>query len=236
MLPGALLSRPFPRRSANSDAGGGVIRSPEDVPAERAETDRDRQDIIRFQDGDGEGFAALMERYRQRAYGLALGFCGNHDDAMDAVQKSFIRIHRSLGRFRVGEPFFPWFYRIVRNTSFNQRRDEARHHGDCPLEWVTEPSRLSTPLQAAEADELRRRLWEAVDTLAPELREVFLLYTFQGLKYREIAGLMEIPLGTVMSRLHGARKRIGAHLIEHRAFDGEDQGERPAAGDEEVPT
>ncbi|MEZ4389084.1 MAG: RNA polymerase sigma factor [Candidatus Krumholzibacteriia bacterium] len=176
--------------------------------------DPDQQDIVRFQDGDGEGFAALMERYRHRAYGLALGFCGNHDDAMDAVQKSFIRIHRSLGGFRVGEPFFPWLYRIVRNTSFNQRRDETRHRGDCPLEWVTEPANLPSPLQMAEAEELRRRLWEAVDGLPVELREVFLLYTFQGLKYREIADVMAIPLGTVMSRLHSARQKIRKHLGE----------------------
>ncbi len=155
-----------------------------------------------------------MERYRQRAYGLALGFVGNHDDAMDAVQKSFIRIHRSLDRFRAGEPFFPWFYRIVRNTALNQRRDERRHRGDCPLEWVTEPDRLPSPLQVAEAEELRVRLWAAVEALAQDLREVFLLYTFQGLKYREIADVLDIPLGTVMSRLHSARRRIRQHLGE----------------------
>jgi len=186
------------------DGAGGVV----------PDGNQDQQDIIRFQGGDGEGFAALMERYRHRAYGLALGFVGNHDDAMDAVQKSFIRIHRSLDRFRVGEPFFPWFYRIVRNTALNQRRDERRHRGDCPLEWVTEPDRLPSPLQVAEAEELRIRLWQAVEALGDELREVFLLYTFQGLKYREIAELLDIPLGTVMSRLHSARRRIRQHLGE----------------------
>jgi RNA polymerase sigma-70 factor (ECF subfamily) len=128
------------------------------------------------------------------------------------VQKAFIRVHRSLARFRPGEPFFPWFYRIVRNTALNQRRDESRHRGDCPLEWVTEPSRLPSPLQAAEAEELRVRLWGAVEALGDELREVFLLYTFQGLKYREIAELLEVPIGTVMSRLHAARQRIRARL------------------------
>jgi RNA polymerase sigma-70 factor (ECF subfamily) len=145
---------------------------------------------------------------------MAVGYVGNRDDAMDAVQKAFIRIHRSLGRFRLGEPFFPWFYRIVRNTALNQRRDETRHRGDCPLEWVTEPARLPSPLQAAEAEELRVRLWEAVERLSDESREVFLLYTFQGLKYREIADLLDIPLGTVMSRLHGARRRIRQQLGE----------------------
>jgi len=201
--------------AANTDTGGGV-----DVPERAAplgEGDTDQHDIARFLAGETAGFEALMERYRHRAYALALGFVGNHDDAMDAVQKAFIRIHRSLGRFRAGEPFFPWFYRIVRNTALNQRRDEARHRGDCPLEWVTEPSQLPSPLQAAEAEQLRERLWAALEALGPELREVFLLYTFQGLKYREIADLLGIPLGTVMSRLHGARRRIREHLGEREA-------------------
>ena len=194
------------RHAANTETGGGVS-----LPSE---ADQDQEDIIRFQGGDVAGFEALMERYRYRAYGVAVGYLSNRDDAMDAVQKSFIRIHRSLGRFRAGEPFFPWFYRIVRNTALNQKRDEARHKGDCPLEWVTEPARLPSPLQAAEAEELRVRLWEAVDGLGEEPREVFMLYTFQGLKYREIADLLQIPLGTVMSRLHGARRRIRQHLGE----------------------
>ena len=213
MFPRALIFLRTERHVANTEAGGGVP-----MPRDAAEVDPsgelDQQDIIRFQGGDVAGFEALMERYRYRAYGVALGYLSNRDDAMDAVQKSFIRIHRSLGRFRAGEPFFPWFYRIVRNTALNQKRDESRHKGDCPLEWVTEPARLPSPLQAAEAEELRVRLWEAVDDLGEELREVFLLYTFQGLKYREIADLLEIPLGTVMSRLHGARRRIRQHLGE----------------------
>jgi len=209
-----------PRRfwSANTETGGGVSPLP-DAAAGADQTnsldqpaDCDQEDITRYQGGDDGGFEALMERYRHRAYGLALGFCGNHDDAMDAVQKSFIRIHRSLTKFRLGEPFFPWMYRIVRNTSFNQRRDEGRHKGDCPLEWVTEPANLPSPLQLTEAEELRARLWSAVEALPEELREVFLLYTFQGLKYREIAEVMAIPLGTVMSRLHSARRKIRQHL------------------------
>lgn len=210
----ATIAGCFCRLAANSEAGGGVSPLPVVPAGLDAAVDPDQVDIVRFLGGDGEGFAALMERYRHRAYGLALGFCGNHDDAMDAVQKSFIRIHRTLDRFQVGQPFFPWMYRIVRNTALNQRRDESRHRGDCPLEWVTEPANLPSPLQAAEAEDLRRRLWDAVESLSDELREVFLLYTFQGLKYREIADMLGVPLGTVMSRLHGARQKIRKHLGE----------------------
>jgi RNA polymerase sigma-70 factor (ECF subfamily) len=169
---------------------------------------QDRADIVRFLAGDGEGFEMLMERYRQRAYGIAIGLTGNHDDAMDAVQKAFIRIHRSLKRFRIDEPFFPWFYRIVRNTAHNQRRDERRHQGEMPLEWVKQPDGRPDPLSLTVAGDLRERLWDGIQDLPGDMREVFHLYHFQGLKYREIADAMDIPIGTVMSRLHAARLRL----------------------------
>jgi len=179
---------------------------------------RDRADIERFLSGDTDGFEQVMNRYRQPAYGIALGLTGNHDDAMDAVQKSFLRVHRSLAGFRLEEPFFPWLYRIVRNTALNQRRDEKRHQGDVPLEWVTSPDTAPDALAAAEAGDLRERLGRALAELPADMRTVFVMYHFQGRKYREIADALGIPLGTVMSRLHAARLRL-----------------RPAAGLGEAP-
>ena len=186
----------------SSEAGGGT--------ADPFEVQRlqDRADIVRFLEGDGEGFEMLMNRYRQRAYGIALGLTGNHDDAMDAMQKAFIRVHRSLCRFRIDEPFFPWFYRIVRNTAHNQRRDEKRHKGEMPLEWVKQSDGRPDPLSETVADDLRQRIWDGIQELPQEMREVFSLYHFQGMKYREIAETMDIPIGTVMSRLHAARIRL----------------------------
>ncbi|MCP4571042.1 MAG: RNA polymerase sigma factor [bacterium] len=199
---------------ANKPDDGGLVPSPAGPAGpvlDDSEVERRRQDmadIERCLGGDEEGFAALMNRYRNRAYGVALGLTGNHDDAMDTVQKSFIRVHRSLARFRRGEPFFPWLYRIVRNAALNQRRDEKRHKGDVPLEWVRRPDGRPDPLAETEADDLRERLWAAIEELPAEMREVFLLYHFQGMKYREIAAACDIPIGTVMSRLHAARKRL----------------------------
>lgn len=173
-----------------------------------AERRQDREDIVRFLDGDTEGFERLMTRYRQRAYGIALSLTGNHDDAMDAVQKAFIRIHRSLRKFRIDDPFFPWLYRIVRNAAHNQRRDEKRHKGEVPLEWVKQSDGRPDPLSETVADDLRERIWDGLQELPEEMREVFRLYHFEGHKYREIADLQGVPLGTVMSRLHAARLKL----------------------------
>ncbi len=201
------------RGPLNKPEDGGYVPSAaagNPVAAEREDEERrrDRADIERALAGDQQGFEDLMNRYRQRAYGVALGLVGNHDDAMDAVQKSFIRIHRTLDRFQTERPFFPWLYRIVRNAALNQRRDEKRHRGDMPLEWVRRSDGRPDPLAEREAEDLLERLWDGIEALPPEMREVFMLYHFQGLKYREIAAACDIPIGTVMSRLHAARKRL----------------------------
>jgi RNA polymerase sigma-70 factor (ECF subfamily) len=210
--------RPNNRAEARVGAASPGVPGAPAVDPWAEERRRDRADIERFLAGDTDGFEQLMNRYRQPAYGIALGLTGNHDDAMDAVQKSFLRVHRSLQGFRLDEPFFPWMYRIVRNTALNQRRDEKRHQGDMPLEWVTRPDGAPDALAAAEAGDLRERLGRAIAELPEEMRTVFTLYHFRGLKYREIADTMGIPLGTVMSRLHAARLRL-----------------RPAVGLEEAP-
>ena len=192
------------RVSASSTASGDVTPEGFDDP----DRIQDRADIVRFLAGETKGFEDLMTRYRQRAYGIALSLTGNHDDAMDAMQKAFIRVHRSLGRFRLDEPFFPWLYRIVRNTALNQRRDEKRHKGEVPLEWVHQADGRPDPLEEIVVGDLKERLWNGIQELPPEMREVFVLYHFQGMKYREIAATCDVPLGTVMSRLHAARIRL----------------------------
>ncbi len=203
----------FSQDPPNKIPGGGVPQPSAGSPnvsidpfAEQRRQDRD--DIARYLAGESEGFERLMTRYRHKAYGIALNLTGNHDDAMDAVQKAFIRVHRSLRKFRLDEPFFPWLYRIVRNTAHNQRRDERRHKGEVPLEWVKKPDGRPDPLSETVADDLRERIWNGLQELPEEMREVFRLYHFEGHKYREIADLQGVPIGTVMSRLHAARLKL----------------------------
>ncbi len=197
---------------SNNGTSGGVpvpANASEASPAASdAECLQDNADIRRFLAGESRGFEDLMNRYRHRAYGIALSVTGDHDVAMDAVQKAFLRIHRSLQKFRPGEAFFPWFYRIVKNAALNQRRDEKRHQGEMPLEWVKQSDGRPNPYELVVADDLRERLWDGIQELPEEMREVFMLYHFQGMKYKDIAAACDIPLGTVMSRLHAARMRL----------------------------
>ena len=207
MVPENSGNKPLAAGVSAASAGSGATVGADPFDEQRRQ---DRRDIRRHLDGDSGGFEDLMTRYRSRAYGIALSLTGNHDDAMDAMQKAFIRIHRSLGRFRLEEPFFPWLYRIVRNTALNQKRDEKRHQGDCPLEWVTKPDGQPDPLALTLADDLHERIWQGLQELPEEMRLVFNLFHFEGLKYREIAESLDLPIGTVMSRLHAARTRLRA--------------------------
>ncbi len=207
VMPQSQAEGPFGGEASSDQANSAGSTQPRQDERD-AEREADRRDISRYLAGDPDGFEVLMKRYQQQAYGIALGLCGNHDDAMDATQKAFIRVHRSLERFRLDDPFFPWLYRIVRNAALNQRRDEKRHKGEVPLEWVKQSDGRPSPLEETTADELRHRLWSGIQELSPELKEVFLLYHFQGLKYREIAAAVDVPMGTVMSRLHSARVQL----------------------------
>jgi len=199
-------------KSASASVTAASTGNEADQVADPHATERrqDRADIVRHFAGDSGGFEDLMTRYRGRVYGLAVNLTGNHDDAMDAMQKSFIRVHRSLAKFRLEDPFFPWLYRIVRNTALNQKRDEKRHRGDCPLEWVEKADGKVDPLAATMAADLREQIWQGIQALPEEMRLVFHAYHFEGLKYREIAESMDLPLGTVMSRLHAARTQLRA--------------------------
>lgn len=197
-------NKPDPRGVSTPSEASTSLQQAEDDAARR----RDSDDVRRFLAGDTSGFEDLMNRYRNRAYGIALSITGDHDVAMDAVQKAFLRIHKSLDRFRLEDTFYPWLYRIVKNASLNQRRDEKRHKGEIPLEWVKQSDGRPSPHELLVADDLRQRLWNGIQELPEEMREVFMLYHFQGMKYKDIADTCNIPVGTVMSRLHAARIRL----------------------------
>jgi RNA polymerase sigma-70 factor, ECF subfamily len=171
--------------------------------------------IERCRAGEKDAFGALVQRHMKRAYYTALGLVGSHEDACDVSQEAFVRAYRSLSRF---DPqvaaFFTWYYSILRNLCFNLLRDRLRRPRPFSEEendgksLLQVPDDRHDPTIIAERDEIKDALWRAVSGLREQEREAIVLREFQGLSYKEIACLMDCPVGTVMSLLFAARKQL----------------------------
>ena len=165
--------------------------------------------LIRAREGDREAFAELVGAHGRDAFRIALGFVGNEEDARDMVQEAFLKALRHIHRFDVQRPFFPWFYSILRNLCFNFIAKKGRH-GECALVCESDGGidpvgNEMDPFQNLIGSERAEYIWSALGQLGADHREIIVLRHFQDLSYNEIADLLEIPRGTVMSRLYYAR-------------------------------
>src|SRR5262245_5971861 len=187
----------------------------------------DVEAVTRSRNGDQDAFRVLVERYQGRAYRLAARLLGDPDQARDAVQEGFLKAYGSLGRFEGRSGFYTWLYRLVFNLCIDmKRRDRSSRH----VEWNDETAARLAPTDdtppdsgpAVEFDrgELRVALASAVEQLPEEARRTLLLREVDGLSYAEIAEALGIPKGTVMSRLHHARRRVRQLLVESGAVEG----------------
>lgn len=168
------------------------------------ETDEDLMQQVKAT-SDRDAFTALVMRHKQRAYLLALKLTGSHDDAMDASQESFVKIFRKAATYQDGARFTPWLLRIVRNTAFNLNRSRRRRRqvgADELLAYIPDPV-ADTASAARQAE-----LWRVILALPEHLREVVVLRHHEGLDYAAIAEVLELPSGTVATRLHQARKEL----------------------------
>ncbi len=182
----------------------------------------DRVLVVRAQRGERAAFGELVTRYMQRAYYVALGLVGNHDDALDLSQEAFARAFRARAGIDPERPFFPWLYHIVRRLCFNHARDQRSRR--LTLEkaggWLTDTTMGRCPLspdRAVERAELREQVGEAIERLAERERETLVLREFEELRYQEIAELLGIPIGTVMSRLYRARRSLAREIETARS-------------------
>jgi RNA polymerase sigma-70 factor (ECF subfamily) len=168
--------------------------------------------ILRCQKGDRSSFDPLVVRYMRQATVFALGWTGSHEDALDLSQEAFARAFRSIRSFDPARPFYPWYHRILRNLCLNHLARAARRH-EVPLVDEQElAGHDARPEHYAEREELRRQVWEAMQQLKANHREILILREFQQLSYAELASVLEIPRGTVMSRLYEARRRLRERL------------------------
>lgn len=158
-------------------------------------------------DGDKESFRYLVERYQNQAVGYATAVLGNREDALDAVQEAFIDAYRALDRFDFTRRFYPWLYVLLRNRCFKMLASTGRR-----ITENAEETEILAPPQSASSIEETLSLEAALLALSPEDRELVTLKYLDGLSYQELAELLQIPRGTVMSRLFYARRQLQAKL------------------------
>ena len=170
----------------------------------------ERQTILLCQKGSRDAFGEIVNLYMRRAYIAALSILGNRDDALDVSQEAFVKAYRAISRFDPERPFYPWFYRILRNACFDWLRRRKKHAR--PGLEMDIPDHRFRPDTLADKDEVREAVWKGIGRLAEKDREIIVLRHFQHMSYQEIAESLEIPPGTVMSRLFTARKRLRAEL------------------------
>ena len=166
----------------------------------------DAEAIKRCQQGEREAFRHLVERYQKRAVAHANVVLLNRDDAEDAVQDAFIDAFKAIGSFDTSRTFYQWFYVLLRNRCYKLTGKRR------PAESLDEASFLAA--EQGTDDETRLVLEKALRSLTREEREIVSLKYFSGLSYEELAAHLQIPRGTVMSRLFYARQRLQKKLQE----------------------
>ena len=196
--------------------------------------------MLAVKQGDARAFDELVESLRGRAFHVARGLTGSRDDAMDLAQEAFLKVYRARETFREGEPFLPWFHRILRNTCFSFLRDRRRlrersvsSHAAGAEEDEGDYEILDEapgPSAHIESDERAGEFWRAFKALSARDREILALRHFKELSYRDIAVALDIPEGTVMSRLFHARRRLRDELKGD--LSAEIESARPAARDQ----
>lgn len=173
--------------------------------------DVERELIKKCKGGNPRFYEPLVRAYEPPGLRIAVGMLGNRDDAMDALQEAFVKAFQALGRFDLTRPFGPWFFRILRNQCRDHLRSrQARFKVEALDERLelrpADPNR--GPERARQRAEAKETLWKGLERIGEEHREILVLKELQGLRYGEIATILEIPEGTVASRLYHARKAL----------------------------
>lgn len=208
---------------------------------------RDQQLVDAARAGDARAFRSLVEAHQARLFAVAFGMLRDRDDAMDAVQDAFIKAHKKLAEFEGNAAFSTWLYRICVNLCIDRKRAEARrrkvdlddalatHKPEDALYGESEiGGRLSgeNPLRTLSDKQLGAEIGRALGELTDDHRAILLLREVEGMSYEEIAEALEIPRGTVMSRLFHARRNLQRLL---RPFLGVAEGASPfGKGDPEA--
>jgi RNA polymerase sigma-70 factor (ECF subfamily) len=164
--------------------------------------------------GDSAAFGVLVRRYQARLFNTVYRLVDNAEDAQDVVQEAFLNAYQSLDTFKGDALFFTWLYRIAVNTAISLKRKQrvvlrldSGRNGESPLEPL-DPSDHSRPGHALEQAEEEKRVRQALSRLSPEHRAVLVMKDMEGQKYEAMAEVLQVPIGTIRSRLHRARLEL----------------------------
>ena len=189
--------------------------------------------VERVRSGDQQAFRELFQTYNRRAYAVALGVVKNDQDALDIVQEAFIKVHRHISTFQGSSSFYTWLYRIVMNLSIDHIRktrnvtdfnDRVIHAESTDGEQLIPRIENSNPVKSVVRKELSAQIRRALDELPEYHRAVILLREVEGLSYEQMARVLDVPKGTIMSRLFHARKKMQEALQGYLEGDLEIQG------------
>jgi RNA polymerase sigma-70 factor, ECF subfamily len=182
----------------------------------------DRVLVKRCQAGDCDAFNQLVVRYRTKAFMMVYGMVQNEQDAWDLAQDGFLKAWKSIHRFKGESSFYTWLYRIMTNVTIDSLRRKGIHGeaefddriapGNIEPASRTTPSVDLLPHQKLQQRDIRQRINEAIEKLSPEHRAVIVMKEMEDLQYSEIAEILGCSIGTVMSRLFYARKKLQAQL------------------------
>ena len=172
--------------------------------------------VKKCQDGEINAFQELVSRYHQKIYVVLTGLLRNREDALEIAQEAFFRAYKKIKSFQGGSSFYTWLYRIAVNLAIDSQRRQKRN----PLEFretmdglFEEQNEVARdPFSDVQDRELREKLISAINDLTPEHRAVIILRAVEGLSYKDIGEILGCSEGTVMSRLHYARKKLKEKL------------------------
>jgi len=177
----------------------------------------DRAAIERCRAGDKEAFRHVVEHYQAEAIGHAVAILGNCEDAMDAVQEAFIDTFQALDRIDLARRFYPWFYIILRNRCYKLAAGRKKREMN-----ISDETEIGAPASSIRPEDTML-LEQVMLELPIEDRELITLRHLDGLSYEELAERLEVPQGTIMSRLYYARKKLREKLVR-RSFKGFSEG------------
>lgn len=174
-------------------------------------------------EGDSAAFGILVLRYQARLYNTVYRLTDNAEDAQDVVQEAFLHAYQALGSFKGDSLFFTWLYRIAVNTAISLKRKrrvvlsiDGAPYGEQGVEPI-DPSELTRPGHSVEQQEQVQKVRRALARMSPEHKAVLVMKDMEEKKYEDIAEVLQVPIGTIRSRLHRARLELRELLEREEA-------------------